>query len=67
MGDELLKELSRRIRGALRQTDVLARISGDEFVVLLEDLPDDEGPERVARKILDEARRPFSWKGTRST
>ena len=59
IGDLLLKEVSRRIRATLRQSDVLARISGDEFVVVLEDLPDEGAPERVAHKILDEVRRPF--------
>jgi diguanylate cyclase (GGDEF)-like protein/PAS domain S-box-containing protein len=63
IGDLLLKELSRRIRGALRQSDVLARISGDEFVVVLEDMPDDAAPDHVARKILDEVRRPFQVEG----
>ncbi|MGZ5104731.1 MAG: sensor domain-containing protein [Usitatibacter sp.] len=63
VGDALLKELSRRIRGALRQSDVLARISGDEFVIVLEDLPDEGAPERVARLILDEVRRPFQVEG----
>ena len=63
VGDLLLKELSRRIRAALRQSDVLARISGDEFVVVLEDLADESAPERVARMILDEVRRPFQVEG----
>jgi diguanylate cyclase (GGDEF)-like protein len=63
VGDGLLKELARRIRGALRQSDVLARISGDEFVVVLEDLPDDAAPDHVARKILEEVRRPFHVEG----
>jgi diguanylate cyclase (GGDEF)-like protein/PAS domain S-box-containing protein len=63
VGDGLLKELARRIRGALRQSDLLARISGDEFVVVLEDLPDDDGPDRVARKVLEEVRRPFQVDG----
>jgi diguanylate cyclase (GGDEF)-like protein/PAS domain S-box-containing protein len=63
VGDALLKELARRIRAALRQSDVLARISGDEFVVVLEDLPDEGAPERVARLILDEVRRPFPVEG----
>jgi diguanylate cyclase (GGDEF)-like protein/PAS domain S-box-containing protein len=63
VGDLLLKELSRRIRAALRQSDVLARISGDEFVVVLEDIPDDAAPDHVARKILDEVRRPFNVEG----
>ena len=59
VGDELLRELARRVRGTLRQSDLLARISGDEFVVILEDLAADEVPERVAHKVLDEVRRPF--------
>ena len=63
VGDLLLKELSRRIRGTLRQSDVLARVSGDEFVVVLEEFADDDAPERVARKLLDEVRRPFSVEG----
>jgi diguanylate cyclase (GGDEF)-like protein/PAS domain S-box-containing protein len=63
VGDALLKELARRIRGALRQSDLLARVSGDEFVVVLEDLPDEGSPERVARMILEEVRRPFQVEG----
>jgi diguanylate cyclase (GGDEF)-like protein/PAS domain S-box-containing protein len=63
VGDLLLKEVSRRIRAALRQSDLLARISGDEFVILLEDLPDEAAPEHVASKLLDEVRRPFHIEG----
>ena len=63
VGDLLLKELSRRIRAALRQSDVLARVSGDEFVVVMEDFPDANAPELVARKVLDEVRRPFALEG----
>ncbi len=63
VGDALLRELARRIRASLRQSDLLARISGDEFVVLLEDVTDDYAPEHVARKILDEVRRPFQLEG----
>ncbi len=63
VGDELLRSLSRRIRGTLRQTDLLVRISGDEFVVVLEDLESEGGPDRVAQKILDEVLRPFPIEG----
>ena len=54
VGDLLLKELARRLRAALRQTDLLARISGDEFVMVLEDLPDDE---RARARRAQDARR----------
>jgi len=60
VGDELLKGLARRVRGLLRQSDLLVRLSGDEFVILLEDLEGDAGPDRVAQKILEEVIRPFS-------
>ena len=63
VGDILLQDVSRRIRAALRQSDVLARISGDEFVVVLEDVTEDAAPEHVATKILDEVRRPFHIEG----
>ncbi|QJR13474.1 sensor domain-containing protein [Usitatibacter palustris] len=63
VGDLVLKELSRRLRATLRQSDLLARISGDEFVMVLEDLPSNETHERIAGKVLDEARRVFSVEG----
>ena len=40
-GDELLCEVSTRLRQATRDTDLVARLGGDEFLVLLADLPDD--------------------------
>jgi diguanylate cyclase (GGDEF)-like protein/PAS domain S-box-containing protein len=63
VGDELLKGLARRLRAALRQSDLLVRISGDEFVIVLEDLEGDGGPDRVAQKVLDEVLRPFAIEG----
>ena len=47
-GDEVLKQLAQRLVRSVRSTDTVARISGDEFVVLLEDI---NGPEDVANVI----------------
>ena len=63
VGDELLKNLARRIRGTLRQSDLLVRLSGDEFVIILEGLEGDSGPDRVAQKLLDDVARPFPIEG----
>ena len=54
-GDELLCEVSARLRQATRDTDLVARLGGDEFLVLLADLPDDRGtsPQAVVHAVAD--------------
>ncbi|MFN8225023.1 MAG: EAL domain-containing protein [Gaiellales bacterium] len=50
-GDELLIEAAARIRAAARERDLVARIGGDEFVVMCPDQRDDQGLQRVAESI----------------
>ncbi|HEX4927965.1 MAG TPA: EAL domain-containing protein [Burkholderiales bacterium] len=52
-GDELLKEAARRVQSALRDGDTVARISGDEFAVILSDLARADDAAVVAQKILE--------------
>lgn len=52
LGDELLEEVARRISRAVRADDTVARIGGDEFMLLLEGLTSVEGAKPVAKKIL---------------
>lgn len=60
VGDELLKQVSERLRGAIRGQDEVFRISGDEFVVaMLEDLSPDT-VQAVAKRIVAAIRAPFS-------
>ncbi|MCG5535446.1 putative bifunctional diguanylate cyclase/phosphodiesterase [Ectothiorhodospira mobilis] len=58
-GDRVLKEAGRRISQCVRQSDTCARLSGDEFTVLMEDLTATVGVDEVAEKILKALDRPF--------
>ena len=60
VGDEVLKEFAQRLTGCVRVTDTPARLAGDEFVVLLEDVKGAEEAERIGAKIVDAIRRPFA-------
>jgi diguanylate cyclase (GGDEF)-like protein len=58
-GDELLITVARRIKGALRGRDVLARTGGDEFGILLAIDQEDEEADQVARRIHHALSTPF--------
>jgi diguanylate cyclase (GGDEF)-like protein/PAS domain S-box-containing protein len=58
-GDLVLCDLSGRLAACLRAVDLLARQSGDEFVVLVEDFRSESDLEEVARKLLAACSRPF--------
>jgi diguanylate cyclase (GGDEF)-like protein len=58
-GDDLLREVARRLRSCLRQSDVVARLGGDEFVVLLPNLAEHRYATTVAEKILAAIAQPF--------
>ena len=62
-GDALLKEIAVRLRASLREGDVIGRIGGDEFVVLIEEYPNPERLSMVAQKILDTVGRPVTVRG----
>lgn len=51
-GDEVLKEFAHRLISCVRKTDMVARLAGDEFVVILEGLNAIDEPQFVARKII---------------
>nr|WP_225581350.1 GGDEF domain-containing protein [Acidovorax sp. ACV02] len=52
VGDQVLVEFARRLRDAVRVTDTVARLAGDEFVVSLESPVDEAAAAQVARKIV---------------
>lgn len=60
-GDELLRSVAQRLLGAVRTTDTVARLAGDEFVVLLEGLVGGAADaRRVAEKIIASVAQPHS-------
>ena len=59
-GDELLVQVARRLAGVTRPADTLARISGDEFVVLCEDLDEVSEADDIALRLVETMRAPFS-------
>ncbi|EPY00398.1 PAS/PAC sensor-containing diguanylate cyclase [Magnetospirillum fulvum MGU-K5] len=59
MGDALLREVAERLRGCLREVDTPARIGGDEFVILLHRVTDEEDARTVADKAAAAMAAPF--------
>jgi diguanylate cyclase (GGDEF)-like protein/PAS domain S-box-containing protein len=63
-GDELLRQFAERVRGAVRKTDTVGRLAGDEFVVILEMLHSDADAQEAADKLLPALQQPFLLKTT---
>jgi diguanylate cyclase (GGDEF)-like protein/PAS domain S-box-containing protein len=64
VGDELLRQVSRRLSECVRLEDTIARQGGDEFIVLLDNLEEGRNASVVAQKILNSLRQPLILGGT---
>ncbi|WP_180683310.1 EAL domain-containing protein [Tepidicella baoligensis] len=62
-GDQLLREVTQRIRHCIRDTDTVSRQGGDEFVILLPDLTDAQAAVPVLDKLMEQMQRPFVLDG----
>jgi diguanylate cyclase (GGDEF)-like protein len=65
IGDQLLRTVARRLRRGLRETDVAARIGGDEFALILFDLPDADTAKRIAAKLMKRIASPVALENSR--
>ena len=58
-GDELLQRVAERLCEASRDSDLVGRLGGDEFLVVLHDVPGTEMAMRVSARIGESLREPF--------
>ena len=58
-GDLLLQEAAQRILATVRTSDIVARVGGDEFIVVLSRIKNEEFINKVAQSLIKELRRPF--------
>ncbi len=65
-GDAVFQEVARRLLESVRDDDTVARIGGDEFVILLPEIGKAEDAVVVARKLLDAVSQPFEYAGHRA-
>jgi diguanylate cyclase (GGDEF)-like protein/PAS domain S-box-containing protein len=62
-GDYILKEVSSRLCACVRDTDTVARIGGDEFLLVLTELQTSENASHIAEKIIEHISQSFSFNG----
>ncbi len=60
-GDLLLKTVALRLQGSIRTADVVARLSGDDFTIVLDDIHSPETATRVAEKVCRRLVQPFAF------
>ncbi|MGZ8378526.1 MAG: putative bifunctional diguanylate cyclase/phosphodiesterase [Gemmatirosa sp.] len=65
VGDSLLTAVAQRLQTVVRETDILARMDGDEFAILCAGPATVEGLHQLARRLLDAMARPFEVAGRR--
>ena len=62
-GDRLLRESAQRLKSSLRTVDTIARVGGDEFLVVLTNLKNQHYAEAIATQLIDELEKPFRIDG----
>ncbi len=62
-GDTVLRNISQRFKDCLRESDIVARVGGDEFILLIDQFSDPRDLGDIADKLLQEASNPFELRG----
>lgn len=63
VGDAVLQGVARRLAGLLRKSDTVARVGGDEFILISTEIDQLTGAVTIARKVLEAFRTPFACHG----
>jgi diguanylate cyclase (GGDEF)-like protein/PAS domain S-box-containing protein len=63
VGDALLKQVSKRLRASVRDGDTVARVGGDEFTIVLQEIARPEDAATVAKKVLRNITEPIEVNG----
>jgi diguanylate cyclase (GGDEF)-like protein len=63
VGDELLRQVSERLLGCVRQGDLVARLGGDEFAIIQANVRDSESSERLAARLVETIAKPYTIEG----
>ncbi|HVN55788.1 MAG TPA: EAL domain-containing protein [Anaerolineaceae bacterium] len=62
-GDQVLVQISRRMRAIVREVDMVARMGGDEFVILMEDISSLESAKQVTERLIEKIAEPYEING----
>ncbi|MFK7892497.1 MAG: putative bifunctional diguanylate cyclase/phosphodiesterase [Granulosicoccus sp.] len=63
VGDKMVAEVGNRLRTMMRDIDLVARLDGDEFVVIQKEVQDTVSAEEIARRIMSVATSPYEYRG----
>lgn len=59
VGDTILKEVSKSLKGFLRKSDTIARFAGDEFILIVNNASNIEDIKEVADRLFERFKNPF--------
>jgi len=59
VGDKVLKVIAKRLKDAVGKEDIVSRMGGDEFIILLKDIKDVKQAEKMAQKVIDTTLKPI--------
>ena len=63
IGDELLKLVGERLRGCARELDIVARMGGDEFAIIMTQMEQAQDAATLSKRIRDSVVRPYQVEG----